>query len=62
MGNALSSLGRKEEAMEWYRKAIALNPNYADPHNGMGVVLSSLGRKEEAERYYCRAIELKPWK
>jgi Flp pilus assembly protein TadD len=39
MGVVLSSLGRKEEAMEWYRKVIALNPNHAMAHYNMGVVL-----------------------
>ena len=42
------NLGRKEEPIELYRKAIALNPNDADAHFNMGIALEDLGRKEEA--------------
>jgi Flp pilus assembly protein TadD len=55
-------LKRKEEAVEWYRKAIALNPSHANAHFNMGVALNDLRRKEEAQKEICRAIELNPCK
>lgn len=41
-----------------YRKAISLDPSYAQAHRLLGVVLASMGRHEEARSAMLRAREL----
>jgi tetratricopeptide (TPR) repeat protein len=43
-----------------YRRAIELNPNYADAHARFGGFLTNLGRHDEAIGEAKRAIELDP--
>ena len=55
---ALRRLGKGEEALSSYDKAIEINPNYPDLYNDRGLVLSEdLDRHEEAIQSYDRAIE-----
>jgi tetratricopeptide (TPR) repeat protein len=60
LGIVYSDLGRYQEAVTEYRRAIELDPKYATPHNGLGNVYGDLGRHEEAIAAYQRAIELDP--
>ena len=68
LGNLLSDLGRQEEALFDYNKAIEINPRYANYYNNrgdniqikLGILLSDLGRKEEALIDYNKAIEINP--
>jgi tetratricopeptide (TPR) repeat protein len=57
-GWALYEIGRLEEAVEEYRKALALDPNLASAHNNLGRCLYYLGRREEAVAEYHKAIAL----
>lgn len=41
-----------------FRKAIELNPDWALPHNGLGLTLMYMERFEEAEASFRRAIQL----
>ena len=59
-GNNLISLGRLEEAVSSFDKAIALKPDFAGAWNDRGISLAELGRDEEAVTSYDRAIALKP--
>jgi len=59
-GNALSDLGKKEEAIKAYRQAISVDPKSAYPYYGLGNALSDLGRKEEAIEAYQQAISVDP--
>ena len=54
----LERLGRHEEALQCYNKAIELNPNYDAAWNNKGNTLENLGRREEALQCYNKAIEL----
>lgn len=47
-------------AEEEYRRAIALNPNYASAHQWYSELLTSLGRHPEARREIDRAVEIDP--
>ena len=60
LGNLLHQLKRHEEAEAAYRKAIALDPDYATAYNNLGILLRRLKRYEEAEAAHCKAIELDP--
>ncbi len=53
-------MGRNEEAIKDYDKAIELNPQYAKAYNNRGKAKAKLGRNEEAIKDYDKAIELNP--
>jgi len=65
-GNAVE-LGRIDEAISYYRRALQIEPDYARAHCGLAVALQSLGDTqrgpagpEEATGHYLRALQLKP--
>ncbi len=55
-GNALSSLKKKEEAIELYKKAIEIDPEFTLAYNNIGCALKDLDRKEEAIEYFKKII------
>ena len=56
LGWSLSMLGQAEEAIAECEKAIALDPNYGNPYNDIGVYLIDLGRTDEAPPWFEKAI------
>ncbi len=48
------------EALAFYKKAIAMQPEYFKPHVQAGVALFNLGRKAEAEKYLATSNTLLP--
>ena len=60
LGNTLLELGQLERAISCYRRAIQLQPSYADAYHNLGEVLSVMGNWEEAIAVYRQAIGLKP--
>ncbi len=59
-GVILKNLGKLQEAEVSYRKAIEINPDYADAHLNLGNILKDLGKLQEAELSQRKAIELNP--
>ena len=59
LGWSLSMLGRLEEAVAECHKAIALDPEYGNPYNDIGVYLIDLGRPDEAIPWLENAISAK---
>ncbi|WP_269611098.1 tetratricopeptide repeat protein [Prochlorococcus marinus] len=59
-GVILRGLGKLKEAELVTRKAIELNPDFADLHSNLGIILRDLGKLEEAELSTRKAIELNP--
>ncbi len=59
-GFAHGKLGKLEEAILNYDKAIELKPNYAVAYNNRGVAKQELGRHEDALPDLDKAIELDP--
>ena len=59
-GKALYELGRPEEAIECFDKAIELDPKDVGVWNNKGIVLDDLGKHEEAIECYDKVIELDP--
>lgn len=45
-------------AIEYYQKAMAINPNFAPVHNDLGNAYHSQGRLEEAISEYKKALAL----
>ncbi len=60
MGNALRDQGRSEEAIECYKNAVELNPNYAEAYNNMGNMFKECSNTGEAIACYGKAIEINP--
>ncbi len=59
-GYSLTELGRAEEALEAYDRALALQPNYAWAWARKGRTLRLLERYEDALGCFDRALELSP--
>ena len=60
MGNALYDLGRYEEAIVSYDKALEIKPDLHEAWYNRGIALGNLGRLEEAIASYDKALEFKP--
>ncbi len=56
----LVEIGKRDEAVAAYQRAIELDPKVAYSHRGLGNVYRDLGRHDEAIAAYQRAIELDP--
>jgi tetratricopeptide (TPR) repeat protein len=59
-GNALSALGRKEEAILAFDRAISLAPDVPQPYFNKGNALATLGRNEDAIAAFGAAISKDP--
>ena len=59
-GIILQTLGKSEKAELSYRKAIELNPDYADAYLNLGILLVELDKLQDAEISLKKVIELKP--
>lgn len=51
---------RWEEAVDAYRRVVAIDPAYAAAWNNLGLVLHRMGRYAEAEEAYARALDADP--
>lgn len=60
MGLALMRLGRCEEALEVFRKQLALGRNKASAWSNIGVCLGCLGHLNEAIEALNEAILMRP--
>jgi hypothetical protein len=60
MGIVLHALGRDEDALASYARALALKPDHADAHNNLGLALRDLNRHEEALRCFELAQAIEP--
>ena len=72
LGILLNNLGKRPEAEEQYRKALAIQeklaaefpavPDYrkdlAPSHNNLGILLAGLGKRPEAEEQYRKALAI----
>jgi tetratricopeptide (TPR) repeat protein len=55
-GWELQSFGYITSALGLYKKAVALDPDYAVAYNDLGVIYEAAGRLDLAEKYYLKAI------
>ena len=56
----LQSAARLGEAIDAYRRAIAIDPGHANAHNNLGVLLRASGEPQQAEAAYRTALQLNP--
>jgi tetratricopeptide (TPR) repeat protein len=60
LGILLATMGKTNEAMNHYQKALEIKPNYARAHNNLGILLSDMGRANEAITHFMKALEINP--
>ena len=60
LGNVYFQLGRVDEAVQAYEKALELDPRYATGHHNLANAFEKLGRVDEALRHYGAALEINP--
>ena len=59
-GILLKNLGKLQDAEILYRKAIEINPDFANAHYNLGNILKDFGKLKDAELSYRKAIEINP--
>jgi len=52
--------GKMDEAILNYKKAIELNPSFAQAYGDLGIIFEVKGQMEKAEEMYLKAIEAAP--
>ena len=60
LGQVCAATGAHDEALEYFSKVIAIDPNYSEYHNDRGSLLLKMGRLEEAEADYLRSNRAEP--
>lgn len=60
LGDIAMAQKKPAEALPYYDKAIAMQPDYFKPHVQAGIALFNLGRKAEAEKYLAKSNSLLP--
>ncbi|MGH6689559.1 MAG: tetratricopeptide repeat protein [Vicinamibacterales bacterium] len=60
LGAALQSEGRVDEAIDHYRRAVALRADYAPAYSNMGAALRAKGQLPDAVDAYEQALALRP--
>jgi len=59
-GLAFQFQGDLQEAIESYRRALAISPDYAEAHYNLGTVLESKGMITEAISHFEKATDINP--
>ena len=60
LGFGLAQLGRHQEAVVAYERALEIEPDYGYAHNNLANALGKVGKHEEAIRHFQQALELDP--
>jgi len=60
LGNAYTERARFSDAVEAYKKGLAINPNHPATLANLGVALYQLGRFSEAEEQFKKALKVNP--
>jgi protein O-mannosyl-transferase len=60
LGNVRITQARYEEALDYYQRGVALNPDYAEGQNNLGSLLARKGRFAEAIPHFERTTQLEP--
>jgi len=58
MGLILSSQGKNDDAIKFYKEGISIQPSYAMIYNNLGTIYKYKKNYIEAESYYKKSIEL----
>ena len=61
-GNVLWALNRRDEALQSYDRALALNPDDLSTLKDRGTALLNSDRSEEALAWFDRALDAQAWR
>lgn len=59
-GAANQGLGNTESAIESYKKALSIQPDYVDAYYNMGIAYKAQGKLEEAIKVYKKVLSIRP--
>ena len=60
LGNAYNGAGKHEEAIESYKQAISIDPDFVYAHSNLGVAYGKSGKYKEAIKSYQQTIKIDP--
>src|SRR4051794_30551121 len=60
VANALVLRGRTSEAIDQYKQALQIDPDYAEAHHNLGSAFLLMGRTPEAIEHYEQALRIDP--
>jgi len=60
VGATLAHLGRADEAIKYYHKALDIRPNYVRVWVNIGIAHAFKGLYEEAASFYLNALSFRP--
>ena len=59
-GTRYANLGQLDTAISYYKKSLAIKPDYAEAHYNLGFSLHKLGQLDAAVRSYKKVVAIKP--
>ena len=59
-GKKYANLGQLDTAVSYYKKSLAIKPDYAEAHYNLGFSLHRLGQLDAAVRSYKKVVAIKP--
>jgi tetratricopeptide (TPR) repeat protein len=60
LGTVLESMGRVEDAIAQFQRAVTVDPDHVEAHQKLGYMLYRAGRADEALSHYLRALAIEP--
>jgi tetratricopeptide (TPR) repeat protein len=60
LGEVMLRRQKPADAIEWFRKAVALEANYAAAWKGLGVAYAALGKRDEAKDAFESCVDSNP--
>ena len=60
LGYEAQDRGEIDAAITWYQKAATMDPEYAAPHNDLGILFEAKGWLDRAELSYQKALSIDP--
>jgi len=60
LANALVHLDRVDEAIQYYKQALEIDPRYANAHCNLGTLFAAAGALDKAIAHYEKALEFDP--
>ncbi len=60
LGYITAQEGRRDEAIEYFKKYIFIAPNEPNPHDSLGELFLLMGRYDEAVREFQKALAVRP--